>query len=249
MPIKRVNDVEMKLPKKYLLILLGLMVLIGFWVGNSKVKSEQEIKSSQGNVIRYVSIGDSYTIGNGVKSEERWPNLLTDHLNEQGLHVELIANPSVSGYTVRDAINLELPIVEQAKPDFVTVLIGANDNFGGEDVVGGYESDLKELLDGIQGSLTKKDNLLLIAIPDYSRSPAGRSYGAGEDISRGIAEYNDVIKKEAKERGLKVVDIFPLSQTLTTDDYFISDGLHPSAKGYQEWEKIIMIEAIKLLRP
>lgn len=218
-------------------------MLIGSW------KMEKEKLSQPGAIqaIRYVAVGDSYTIGNGVRDVERWPNILTKHLDEYGLHVELIANPSVSGYTVQDAIRNELPVVQETKPDFVTVLIGANDNFRDEDVKV-YENDLKELLDGIQNALTKRDNLLLITIPDYSKSLAGKDYGAGEEISRGISQYNEVIKTQGRERGLRVVDIYPLSQTLTTDDYFISDGLHPSGKGYIEWEKLILLESLKLLR-
>jgi len=38
---------------------------------------------------------------------------------------------------------------------------------------------------------------------------------------------------------LAVADIFPISQTMTQVNDFIFDGLHPSAQGYQKWEKTI----------
>src|SRR5437899_6279750 len=77
--------------------------------------------------IRYVAIGDSYSIGEGASPNESWPALLTRHLNEKGLHVDLVANPSVTGWTTQQAIDRELPIVLKEKPNFSTLQIGVND--------------------------------------------------------------------------------------------------------------------------
>ena len=57
--------------------------------------------------IRYVAIGDSYSIGEGASPEQSWPAILTRHLNENGLHVDLVANPSVTGWTTQQAIDRE----------------------------------------------------------------------------------------------------------------------------------------------
>jgi len=72
--------------------------------------------------IRYVALGDSYTIGEGAKRDESWPTLLTKHLNEKGVSVELVANPSRTGWTTQDLIDRELSVCEENKPDFVTLL-------------------------------------------------------------------------------------------------------------------------------
>src|SRR6266571_9055873 len=77
--------------------------------------------------IRYAAIGDSYSIGEGASPKESWPAILTQHLNAQGLHVDLVANPSRTGWTTKDAINHELPIFTESKPDFATLQIGVND--------------------------------------------------------------------------------------------------------------------------
>jgi lysophospholipase L1-like esterase len=139
---------------------------------------------------------------------------------------------------VQDAISRELPQIKDLNPDFATILIGANDNFR-ETSVEKYRQDLRQLLDELQPMLTNPKNIVLITIPDYSKSPAGVQYGAGDEISRGIEEYNRVIKDEAEIRELKVADIFPLSQTMTGTEDFISDGLHPSDVGYAKWERVI----------
>lgn len=187
--------------------------------------------------VSYIPIGDSYTIGNGNLEENRWPNVLVRHLNEAGINVKLVANPAVSGYTVRDAIEIELPVVERLKPDFVTVLIGANDNFR-QTPASTYERGLKGVLDKLQSMLANPKNIVLITIPDYSKSPATSGYNT-TGVSESIEDYNQIIKSEALIRGLKVADIFPVSQTMTGRDDYISDGLHPSAQGYAKWEKVI----------
>src|SRR5438270_6257284 len=77
--------------------------------------------------IRYVAIGDSYSIGEGATPNESWPAVMTQHLNEKGLHVDLVANPSRTGWTTKDAIDRELPIFIKSNPTFATLLIGVND--------------------------------------------------------------------------------------------------------------------------
>src|SRR2546423_15103423 len=77
--------------------------------------------------VRYVAIGDSYSIGEGASPDESWPALLTRHLNAQGLDVDLVANPSRTGWTTQQAIDLELQIFLGSKPNFGTLQIGVND--------------------------------------------------------------------------------------------------------------------------
>ena len=91
------------------------------------------VKAEEKQEIRYVAIGDSYTIGEGAKADEAWPSVLTKHLREQGINIELIANPSVTGWTTEMAIDRELPEFVKAKPNFATLLIGVNDWVRGVD--------------------------------------------------------------------------------------------------------------------
>src|SRR5581483_5212561 len=77
--------------------------------------------------IRYAVVGDSYSCGEGAKPSESWPALLTAHLKSQGLNIELVSNPSVTGWTTKDAIDRELPKFVNANPNFATLLIGVND--------------------------------------------------------------------------------------------------------------------------
>lgn len=221
-------------------VILGLIVFLVFLIINYMsffATSKKNVPNKSSEELGYIAIGDSYTIGQGINEEDRWPNVLTRHLQEKGIKINLLANPAVSGYTVRDAIEIELPVVEMIKPDFVTVLIGANDNFieRSED---DYRADLAELLNKLQPMLSNPKNIILVTIPDYSKSPALQE-GAAEGLSDFIARYNEIIKEEAGKRDLPVADIFPVSQTMTGSDDYTPDDLHPSVQGYAKWEKVI----------
>lgn len=238
----------MKLKVLIAIIILGLVSVILVWYLNTDKQSSMNINqvSKTEGEITYIAIGDSYTIGNGVAEADRWPNVLVKHLNEGGINIRLIANPSVSGYTVADATRTELPVVKELQPDFVTVLIGANDNFRlkSPDV---YNRELTAFLDELQSILKEPKNIVLVTIPDYSISPAASGNNT-EGIAKSIQEYNEIVKAEGSKRGLPVADIFPVSQTMTGSDDYISDGLHPSAQGYAEWEKVIYPEVFELLK-
>lgn len=215
-------------------------------MSQSNRKLNTALDKNSKDEISYIAIGDSYTIGLGVSEDYRWPNVLVNHLRNEGININLIANPAASGYMVLDAIKLELPVVEKAKPDFVTVLIGANDNFGQKDA-GQFHQELAILLDKLQSMLKNPKNIVLITIPDYSKSPASKNYQT-QGVSTLIEKYNQAIKDEASKRGFSVADIFPISQTMTGNEDYISDGLHPSAEGYAKWEKVIFPVVFKLLK-
>ena len=198
--------------------------------------------------IRYVAIGDSYSIGEGATPNESWPAILTRHLNENGLHVDLVANPSVTGWTTQQAIDRELPIFVQSKPTFATLQIGVNDWVQGIDEKT-FRKRFTLLLDQMLALLPDKKRLLIVTIPDFGVTPTGGRYARGRNISEGLTRFNEIINEEAKKRGLKVVDVFPLSQRVKNDPSLVGpDGLHPSAKEYAEWEKIIFPVALDLLK-
>jgi acyl-CoA thioesterase I len=199
------------------------------------------------NAIRYVAIGDSYSIGEGASPEKSWPALLARNLNESGVPLKLVANPSRTGWTTQQAIDRELPVFVHARPGFATLQIGVNDW-----VQGATEKIFREhfifLVERMLALLPGKDRLLIVTIPDFGVTPTGAGYAAGRDISAGISAFNRIIADEASRRGLRVVDVFELSRKMKGDPSLVAaDGLHPSAKEYAEWEKRIEPEARALL--
>lgn len=145
-------------------------------------------------------------------------------------------------------IDNELPLLKKTKPDFVTVLIGVND-WVRQVTNTAFAKNLRYILDEVQSSLPNKKNVILITIPDFGVTPTGKNYSAGRDISKGISEFNAIIKQEGKTRGLIAVDIFTVSKMMGNDASLIAaDGLHPSATEYSIWEKMIFREALALLK-
>jgi lysophospholipase L1-like esterase len=198
--------------------------------------------------IRYAVIGDSYSCGEGATPKESWPVLLTQHLNEHGLRVDLVSNPSVTGSTTKDAIDRELPKFINSNPDFGTLLIGVNDWVQGVDEAT-FRKHFTYLLDQMLAVLPNKKHLLVVTIPDFGVTPTGPTYSRGRNISEGLTHFNQIVTEETKKRGLSVVDIFPLSKKMGEDKSLVAkDGLHPSAKEYAEWEKIIFPAVFELLR-
>jgi acyl-CoA thioesterase I len=226
-------------------IAVFLVLLVGMNI-YSQTNPPGEVLSSSAK-IRYAAIGDSYSIGEGASEQESWPALLARHLTAAGTGVGLVANPSRTGWTTQMAIDAELPVWRAARPEFASVQIGVNDWVQGADART-FQRRLAVLLDAMQKVLPDTNRLFLVTIPDFSVTPTGAMYSGGRDIAAGLAEFNGIIKAAAVARGLKVVDVFALSQKMKDDPTLMArDGLHPSAKEYALWEAMIFPVAQKLL--
>jgi acyl-CoA thioesterase I len=223
--------------KKIIFILQGIILLFLY-----------AFTAMETTPIRYVALGDSYTICTGATESESWPVLLTKHLNENKINIALIANPSHNGWTTQNVIDSELPILDKSKPSFVTLLIGVNDWVQGVDAAT-FQTNLIKIINHVQAQLANKNNLILITIPDFGVTPTGARYGGGRDISKGIQAFNEIIIAEANKRNLKTVELFELSKQMGKDRTLIAaDGLHPSAKEYALWEKLIYPVVALLLK-
>src|ERR1700688_4510611 len=152
--------------------------------------------------IRYAVIGDSYSCGEGASLKESWPALLTQHLNVQGLHVDLVSNPSVTGWTTKDAIDRELPKFINSNPNFATLLIGVNDWVQGVDETT-FRKRFSYLADQMLAVLPNKKRLLVVTMPDFGVTPDGPISARGRNISEGLARFNQIVVEESKKRGLR----------------------------------------------
>ena len=202
---------------------------------------------AQAESIRYVALGDSYTVGTGVKSRETWPTQLVGKLVDVGIDVRLVGNLGQNGWTAQQVFEGELPFLEKLQPDFVTLLIGVNDWIRGISSRA-FTVKLKNLLNGIQETISPTGKLLLVTIPEFSCSPTGRKLGYGKSAINGIKRLNKILKSEAESRGLTVVDIFPLSRKMCLQNgMFADDGLHPSALQYSRWVELMLPVTEKIL--
>ena len=195
----------------------------------------------------YLPLGDSYTIGEGALPNEAWPNILVDNLQKNDIDIELISNPSVTGWTTQQLIDNELPIFDDKKPNFTTLLIGVND-WVQEVNIADFEKNFIYILDHIQSKMEDISKIVIVTIPDFGVTSDGAKYGKGRNISDGLSEFNNIIKKHAKTRKLPCIDIFPISKRMGTEpDLVAEDNLHGSAKMYSLWEKLIRPKVFELL--
>ncbi len=184
--------------------------------------------------LRYVAMGDSYTIGTSVATAERFPDQLAAARGSDEPRLTLIANLGVNGYTSADLIADELPALDALEPEFVTVLIGVNDVVQGVPA-DRYEVNVMTILDALLARLPP-ERIVTIAIPDYTVTPAGADYGDPLAQRNGIRANNMIMSRLAADRGIVFVDIFDMSRQAAADRSLVADdGLHPSGVQYARW--------------
>lgn len=191
--------------------------------------------------MRYLALGDSFTIGTGTTPDRSFPAVLVLAWWEAGIECDL-RNPAVNGYTTDDLIREELPLVESFAPDLVTVLIGANDIVAAlreravvtavaEDR---YRRQLRRIFERITAGAPAA-RVFALPQPDWSLTPGGASFGVLATLAKSIERFNEIIREEAERAGGTYIDIFPLMREQMRTEMTAPDGLHPSAAAYWQW--------------
>jgi len=195
--------------------------------------------------LRYVALGDSYTIGTGVRPPERWPDQLCTALGDDPA-VEIVANLGVNGYTSADLIRRELPALDALVPELASVLIGVNDVVQGVSTAM-YEANVVVILDALLERLSA-DRIIVVATPDYTVTPAGAEFGDPRQRHAAIMAANAVMADQAGRRRIAWIDIVDLSRRAADDASLVAgDGLHPSGAQYALWvERIAPVVAGRL---
>jgi acyl-CoA thioesterase-1 len=199
--------------------------------------------SVQEGALRYVALGDSYTIGTSVNPAESWPSQLVARVPR----LELAANLGVNGYSSGDLIAEELPALAGLRPEFVTVQIGVNDVVRSVQETT-YRANVEEILDTVLTSLAA-DRVLCVATPDYTVTPQGAAFGSPDQQRAGIQRVNQILGEACATRGIGFVpEIFAISEAAATDLSLVAvDGLHPSGAQYTRWVDAIQPVVEELL--
>ena len=192
--------------------------------------------------ITYLALGDSYTIGEAVQPEDRWPVMLSEALTGAGLPAYPPLIVAQTGWTtdeLMDAIQ-----VSHIDPpfDLVTLLIGVNNQYRGRDTAE-FRAQLKALLDTAvlyAGGCTSR--VFVLSIPDWGVTPFAAASGRDpEGIASEIDAFNQVIEAETGRMNIRFIDVTGISRQASSDSTLLAhDGLHPSGKMYARWvEKVI----------
>ena len=189
--------------------------------------------------LRYVALGDSFTIGTSVGQEDRWPDQLVSRLAAApppAATLELVANHGVNGFTAGTVVREELPRLDADAPiGFATLLVGVNDVVQGVGETT-YRADVDTILADLLGRLPP-DRILCVETPDYTVTPQGAAFGDPATQRAKILRVNEILRARCGAAGIRFVDgIVAISQDAATDSTLVaSDGLHPSGAQYRRW--------------
>lgn len=191
------------------------------------------------HIYSYLALGDSYTIGESISLHKSFPYQVVQHLRKKEFNFtapEIIAK---TGWTTDELLEAVTEFQLLPKYDFVTLLVGVNNQYRGGDAIE-YKEHFEELLKkAIELANEKKEHVILVSIPDYSVTPYAKSMDT-DKISKEIEVFNGINKALSIQYKTQYVDITPGSKEAQNNSVLISeDGLHPSAKEYARWaEKI-----------
>lgn len=198
-------------------------------------------------MVRYLALGDSYTIGEGVEDAGRWPVQLAARLREAGITIGEPRIIATTGWTTDELA----AAMDAAEPlgdwDFVSLLIGVNNQYRGRSVdeyVGEFHRLLRRAITLASG---RAQRVLVLSIPDWGVTPF--AYASDRDrqaIADDLDAYNAAARELCMAEGVAFVDITAISRS-TAGDMLAEDGLHPSAAQYTRWAEAALPVAQRLL--
>ncbi len=196
--------------------------------------------------MRFLALGDSYTIGEGVADGERWPERLATLLRERGI---AIGDPRIIAKTGWTTDELDAAI-DEARPEgpyaLVTLLIGVNNQYRGRGV-DEYRGEFRALLEravGFAGG--DAGRVVVVSIPDWGITPFAEDRDRAV-IGAEIDAFNAAARDEAEVRGARWADVTPQSRAPGAADLLVEDRLHPSAAAYEDWARRILPAALAAL--
>lgn len=197
--------------------------------------------------MRYLALGDSYSIGEGVPEAGRWPVQLAVRLRREGVALEEPSILATTGWTT-DELSAAMDGAAFTPPyDLVSLLIGVNNQYRGRSAEN-YREEFRTLLErAIALAGARAERVLVLSIPDWGVTPF--AHGSGRDVLR-IAEeldvYNAISREETERRHAHFVDITGISRLHPA--LLADDGLHPSAAQYALWTEAAVPTAVEMLR-
>jgi len=210
-----------------------LLFLLTFYLSSGIA---QQIKIE--NPVRFLALGDSYTIGQSVSIGDRWPSQLANELTNRGYTVDEVKYIAQTGWRTDNLKNA----IEQQKPlngyNLVSLLIGVNNQYQGGSTAA-YYTEFEDLLKtALLLTSNKPEHVFVLSIPDYAYTP----YGNGSTvISSQIDQFNSINKILTDSYRVRYIDITPISRMgLLKPELVASDGLHPSGVMYGLWVQEIL---------
>jgi lysophospholipase L1-like esterase len=196
----------------------------------------------------YLALGDSYTIGQGVPTQDQWGVQLADLLRRNNIAVAPPVTIARTGWTTSDLIRAVAEANPKPEFDLVSLLIGVNNQYQRQSIET-YRTEFRQLLlTAIALARNKPQHVIVLSIPDWGATPAAQGQDR-ERIAQEIDAFNAVAKEESDKARVAFINITPLTRTLVSDQtYLASDRLHYSGKMHREWALLALPEVEKFLK-
>lgn len=199
--------------------------------------------------MRFLALGNSYTIGTGVPVDERWPIQLARSVRQHGLppvEVRLVAQ---NGWTTDELLRGIQAARLSPTFDLVSLQIGVNNQFRGYPLQT-YRQEFHQLVETAASlAAGNSTRVLVLSIPDWGVTP----FAAGRDrsqIAREIDRFNAVNRSQTEKARARYADITTLSREIGDQALFLApDGLHPSGKMYAVWVQRLLPTVLAILKP
>ena len=207
-------------------IILYSLLIFGIFSCHNKAEKESELAP-----IKYLALGDSYTIGQGIALAESWPMQLGGKLIENSFSVDKNDIIAQTGWETTDLLNA---LADSSLEDYnlVSLLIGVNNQFSNRPFET-YTSEFDLLLDQAIG-LAGSDRVFVVSIPDYGVTPFGSNNS--ENIAFELDEYNAYAAAKCQALNIPFINITEISRQLgDSNGALASDNLHPSGTHYSKW--------------
>lgn len=188
---------------------------------------------------RYLALGDSYSIGEGVPESGRWPVQLAARLRDEGIALDDPTIVATTGWTT-DELAAAMDSTTFAPPyDLVSLLIGVNNQYRGRSA-DEYRDEFQRMLErAIALAGDRARHVVVLSIPDWGVTPFARHSDRNVTrIGNELDVYNAIARDETQRRGAYWVDITGISRR--HPDLLADDGLHPSEAQYTLWTQTVL---------
>jgi lysophospholipase L1-like esterase len=214
------------------------------------IEQEQQMEEEKyvEGTYNYLALGDSYTIGESVDTDYRFPVQLAERLNERGLSVSEPKIIARTGWTT-DELDQGIRGANLTEEyNLVSLLIGVNNQYQGRDTAE-YRTQFSDLLkQAIAFAKNRTGHVIVVSIPDWGVTPFGQSFGT-ESVAKQIDDFNRINTDETQKAGAHYVDITGISRRAKDEPELVAaDGLHPSAEMYRLWVQEILPVAEDILK-
>ncbi|WP_066505895.1 SGNH/GDSL hydrolase family protein [Rufibacter sp. DG15C] len=201
-----------------------------------------------GMAAKFLALGDSYTIGEGVLPADRWPMQLSVLLEQEGIQLGEPLYVAKTGWTTGNLLSYLRTVSMPSDYGLVTLQIGVNNQYQNRPI-DEFRNELRSLLTIATGLASKTPrNVMLLTIPDWGLTP----FATGKNtttITSQINKFNTVITEEGQKAGVVVVNVNDLSKMVTSNPAFVApDGLHYSASMYTLWAQRALPTAVAIIK-